>query len=59
MAEFFRRLWCALRDHPYPLDSDDPAYQDWLAGIAAVPPRPRCSNCGAALKGWRYGGMRS
>lgn len=57
---FWKRLWCALRDHPYPkeyVDGED-AYTEWLKGNEPFPPNLCCSNCGKELK-YRRRGMRS
>lgn len=58
MGQFFRRFWCALRDHPYPQEWNEEAHQDWLNGNEPFPPLIYCSNCGAEIKP-RRGGMHS
>lgn len=48
MKLFFRRLWCAFRDHPYPHVHDPDEYQDWVLGNVPYLPL-ECSHCGRQL----------
>lgn len=58
MRQFFRRLWCALRDHPYPVTWNREAHQAWLDGEEPFAPLIYCSHCDAEIK-QRRGGMHS
>jgi hypothetical protein len=44
---FWARLWCALRDHPYPLQTygGHEAFEDWISGNDPFCPPRQCSHC--------------
>jgi hypothetical protein len=50
-----RRIWCALRGHPYPTETDDEKYRDWIEGREPFAPKTCCSNCGAVLGSHEHG----
>jgi hypothetical protein len=54
----WKRLWCALRGHPYPPTRSDQAYRDWLDGNEPFAPDWYCSHCGA-VRSDRWRGMHS
>lgn len=51
----WKRVWCALRGHPYPHTTDTEAYQDWLADREPFAPETYCSNCGAVIGSHKHG----
>lgn len=54
----WRRLWCALRGHPYPIEWNRDQHDAWLRGEEPFAPLIYCSNCGVEIKR-RRGGMGS
>lgn len=44
--KILKRLWCALRGHPYPVIRDEAVYQDWVLGNVPFAPLDYCSHCG-------------
>jgi hypothetical protein len=53
MKRWLKRLWCALRDHPYPMQchGGPDAYDDWVRGNDPFRPPNQCTHCGKVF--WR------